>query len=130
MNKYSYDQSSMLAGRGEKKRGLSGKRRREKWHGMLHLNSWTPFLYMGGMCLSQKGRAIGMLAKLLGPPCCQKKKNTLKENAIQNLSGSYQMVALRLLIFSLDHRLGQQSESGGIAKALLSLYQRNTREKP
>ena len=86
---------------------------------------------MGGMCLSQKGRAIGMLAELLGPSCSQKKKKTtLKENAIQNLSGSYQMVALRLLIFSLDHRLGQQSESGNIAKALLSLCQRNTREKP
>ena len=85
---------------------------------------------MGGMFQSQKGRAIGMLAELLGPSCCQKKKTTLKENAIQNLSGSYQMVARRLLIFSLDHRRGQQSESGNIAKALLSLCQRNTREKP
>lgn len=85
---------------------------------------------MGGVSLSQKGRATGVLTELLGPPCCQKKKNTLKENAIQNLSGSYQIVALRLLIFSLDHRLGQQSESGNVAKTLLSLYQRNTREKP
>ena len=35
MKKYSYDQSFILPGRGEKKRGLSSKRRRERkmaWH--------------------------------------------------------------------------------------------------
>lgn len=82
------------------------------------------------MSLKKRVEPFGVLTELLGPPCCQKKHSKKKKNAIQNLSGSYQMVALRLLIFSLDHRLGQQSESGNVAKALLSLYQRNTREKP
>ena len=89
-----------------------------------HFSTWV-------VCVCHKRvEPLVCLLNFLVLHAVKKKKNTLKENAIQNLSGSYQMVALRLLIFSLDHRLGQQSESGGIAKALLSLYQRNTREKP
>ena len=49
------------------------------------------FVYTGNVYPSKKGRAM-LVCSILHPV----KGNTLKENTIQNLSGSYQVVAFSL----------------------------------